>query len=258
MLTRFVCINLSYNKIKQMKLISRILTIIIFFSLGAFLTIFYIIPIFQKKLIKTTYPTSEDNKFIESTPIPENIELIQIPTTILIPTIVPTKKTTLTQTPTIIKNTETDNEPWGVAKQIGEHTWTMKIGQDIVMATATEILEALNNYRSLHGSQKLTMDSNLSEYAQSRADFFYQQEKLDSHQGFNNFLTNEGGFDKLGFSWLGENASYGYRLNGVHLIEWIYASDEDHNQNQLNNNWNYVGIGVKGTATCLIFGTGKR
>lgn len=251
-----------------MKLISKILTIIIFFGLIIFLTIFYIVPIFQKKsfvsiiqdsLIKTTYPTSENNEFIESvesTPTPENIKLTQIPT--ITPTIIPTKKPTFTPTPTIIKNVETDNEPWGVAKQIGEHTWTMKIGQDTVMATATEILEALNNYRSLHGSQKLTMDSKLLEYAQSRADFFYQQEKLDSHQGFNNFLTNENGFDKLGFSWLGENASYGYRLNGVHLIEWIYASDEDHNQNQLNNNWNYIGIGVKDTATCLIFGTGKR
>lgn len=248
-----------------MKLISKILTIFIFFGLIVFLTIFYIIPIFQKKpfvsiiqdsLIKTTYPTPENNEFTATTPTPEDIKSVEIPT--IIPTLVPTRKPTLTPTPIIVKNVETDNEPWGVAKQIGEHTWTIKIGQDVVMATANEILEALNNYRSLHGSQKLTMDSKLSEYAQSRADYFYQQEKLDSHQGFNNFLTNENGFDKLGFSWLGENASYGYRLNGVHLIEWIYASDEDHNQNQLNNNWNYVGIGVKDTATCLIFGTGKR
>lgn len=252
-----------------MKLISKILTIIIFFGLVAFLTIFYVIPVFQKKsiisviqdsLIKTTYPTSENNEIVQITPILEDIEPTKVPTAI--PTIIPTKKIasipTPSPTPMIIKNIETDNEPWGVAKQIGEHTWTMKIGQDTVMATASEILEALNNYRNLHGSQKLTMDQKLSEYAQSRADYFYQQEKLDSHQGFNNFLTNENGFDKLGFSWLGENASYGYRLNGVHLIEWIYASDQDHNQNQLNNNWNYVGIGVKDTATCLIFGTGKR
>ncbi len=248
-----------------MKTIQKTFVIIIFIAALIVLVTVYIIPIFQKKsfisiiqdsLIKTTYPVLENNEFIQDTPAPENIEPTEVPTAT--PTIIPTKKPTPIPSPTIIKNIETDNQPWGVAKQIGEHTWTIKVGQDSVMASAAEILEALNNYRSLHGSQKLTMDSKLSEYAQSRADFFYQKEKLDSHQGFNNFLTNEDGFDKLGFSWLGENASYGYRLNGVHLIEWIYASDEDHNQNQLNNNWNYVGIGVKDTATCLIFGTGKR
>lgn len=248
-----------------MKTIQKTFVIIIFIAALIVLVTVYIIPIFQKKsfisiiqdsLIKTTYPVLENNEFIQDTPAPENIEPTEVPT--VTPTIIPTKKPTPIPSPTIIKNIETDNQPWGVAKQIGEHTWTIKVGQDSVMASAAEILEALNNYRSLHGSQKLTMDSKLSEYAQSRADFFYQKEKLDSHQGFNNFLTNEDGFDKLGFSWLGENASYGYRLNGVHLIEWIYASDEDHNQNQLNNNWNYVGIGVKDTATCLIFGTGKR
>lgn len=246
-----------------MKLISKILTIIIFFGLGAFLTIFYIIPIFQKKsiisviqnsLVKPIYPTLQNNESTEITPIPENTEVIEIPT--LVPTIIPT----VTPTPTLVatKYIDSDTAPWGVAQQISEHTWTIKVANDLVMANPTEILDALNNYRVAHGSQRLTMDSKLSEYAQSRANYFYQQEKLDSHQGFNNFLTNENGFDKLGFSWLGENASYGYRLNGVHLIEWIYASDQDHDQNQLNNNWNYIGIGVKDTATCLIFGTGKR
>ena len=246
-----------------MKLISKILTIIIFFGLGAFLTIFYIIPIFQKKsiisviqnsLVKPIYPTLQNNESTEITPIPENTEVIEIPT--LVPTIIPT----VTPTPTLVatKYIDSDTAPWGVAQQISEHTWTIKVANDPVMANPTEILDALNNYRVAHGSQRLTMDSKLSEYAQSRANYFYQQEKLDSHQGFNNFLTNENGFDKLGFSWLGENASYGYRLNGVHLIEWIYASDQDHDQNQLNNNWNYIGIGVKDTATCLIFGTGKR
>ncbi len=246
-----------------MKLISKILTIIIFFGLGAFLTIFYIVPIFQKKsiisviqnsLVKPIYPTLQNNEPTEITPIPENTEVIEIPT--LVPTIIPT----VTPTPTLVatKYIDSDTAPWGVAQQISEHTWTIKVANDPVMANSIEILDALNNYRVAHGSQRLTMDSKLSEYAQSRANYFYQQEKLDSHQGFNNFLTNENGFDKLGFSWLGENASYGYRLNGVHLIEWIYASDEDHNQNQLNNNWNYIGIGVKDTATCLIFGTGKR
>jgi len=37
----------------------------------------------------------------------------------------------------------------------------------------------------------------------------------------------------------------------------MYGGDEAHNNNQLDNKWNYVGIGVEGLASCLIFGTGK-
>jgi len=150
-----------------------------------------------------------------------------------------------------------DNEPWGVARQIDEVTWTMKVGQDEKMATAREIFDALNQYRQTHGSQILTWDNKLAEYAQSRAKFLNSQKNTDKHEGFNNFLQNENGFDKLGFTMLGENISYGYKLNGVHTIEWMYAGDKPHNDNQLDNRWNYVGIGVDGLATCLIFGTGK-
>jgi len=240
-----------------MKTIQKIFVIIIFIIALSVLTKIYIIPIFQKKpltviisdsLIHPITPTLES---VSPTPTTKK-ESIKPPP----PLIQTIKKIPPTAIPT--KNIINDTEPWGVAKQIDEHTWTIKIGNDPIMATASEILDALNNYRATHGSQKLTMDSKLSEYAQSRANYFYQEQKLDKHQGFNNYLTNEDGFSKLGFSWMGENASFGYRLNGVHLIEWIYASDEDHNLNQLNNNWNYVGIGVKDTATCLIFATGKR
>jgi uncharacterized protein YkwD len=69
---------------------------------------------------------------------------------------------------------------------------------------------------------------------------------------------NNDGFGKLGFSSLGENSSYGYLLEGVHLIEWVYAGDAPHDNNQLNSEWSHVGIGVNGTATDLIFGGRKR
>ncbi len=151
----------------------------------------------------------------------------------------------------------TDSGPWGVAKQTGEHTWTMKIGEDKYMATPSEILSALNEYRHRYSSQVLTLDSKLTAYAQSRVDYFNRIGNIDSHVGFENFLNHEDGFKKLGFSYLGENISIGYRLNGVHLIEWIYAGDEPHNKNQLDSKWDHVGIAVKGTATCLIFATGK-
>lgn len=150
-----------------------------------------------------------------------------------------------------------DNEPWGVARQIDDVTWTMKVGEDEKMATAREIWEALNQYRQTHGSQNMAWDTKLADYAQSRAKYLNSKKNVDGHKGFNDFVQNEDGFNKLGFTMLGENISYGYKLNGVHIIEWMYAGDKPHNDNQLDNRWNYVGIGVEGLATCLIFGTGK-
>ncbi len=151
-----------------------------------------------------------------------------------------------------------DTGPWGVAKQVGEHTWTMKIQLDSRMSTPKELFDALNAYRVKSGVSALSWDDKLANYAQSRADFFTQNKNLDSHKGFEDYLNNQDGFAKLGFDSLGENASYGYRLLGVHLIEWIYAGDEPHDHNQLNTIWNYVGVGINGTSSCLIFGTGKH
>ncbi len=170
-----------------------------------------------------------------------------------------TKIVTPIQTKVVNKVTKSldDGQPWGVAKQIDSVTWQMKVGQEAQMGTPSEILVALNNYRGRYGSSALNWDEKLADYAKSRAVYFNKIKNLDGHKGFVDFLNNQDGFSKLGFNQLGENASYGYKLSGIHLIEWIYAGDEPHNKNQLNNVWNYVGIGVDGTATALIFGTGK-
>jgi uncharacterized protein YkwD len=177
--------------------------------------------------------------------------LVLEPTITINPTIRPTKIPVVKVAPTI------DTEPWGVAKQIGEHTYTMKINQDPAMGSPKEILDALNEYRRRNGVAVLMWDEKLANYAQFRAVYFNNNKSLDEHKGFIDFLNNEDGFNKLSFTSLGENSSFGYKLTGVHLIEWIYAGDEPHNKNQLNKDWAYVGIGVQGSATCLIFGTGK-
>ena len=202
--------------------------------------------------------TTETEIRTETIQVPEEIEekILITPTKISSPTI---KKIT----PTVVIKKKVyptptdDNEPWGVARQIDDVTWTMKVGQDEKMATAKEIWEALNEYRKVQGSQVLNWDEKLADFAQDRAEFLNSQKTTDKHEGFSNFVENEDGFNKLGFTALGENISYGYRLNGVHTIEWMYAGDKPHNDNQLDNRWNYVGIGVDGLATCLIFGTGK-
>jgi len=190
--------------------------------------------------------------------------IYQIPTFKILPTIqvpspTPTEPKKINKINKIIIPTPkpTDSEPWGVSRQINEHTWTIKIGEDQKMATSKEIFDALNEYRKVHSSQVLTWDEKLVNYAQERAVYLNGKKSVDQHAGFDDFLNNQDGFNKLGFTSLGENISYGFRLNGTHVIEWMYAGDKPHNDNQVDNRWNYVGIGVNGLATCLIFGTGK-
>lgn len=146
-----------------------------------------------------------------------------------------------------------DLEEWGRAKQVSEHTWTMKISFDSKMATPIEIFEALNSYRQKHGRNSLNWDDRLAKYASQRTQYFTQIGYLDEHAGFSEFVKSEENVRSLGFWWLGENSSYGYRLEGVHLIEWIYAGDQPHNDNQLNPDWTHVGVGVDGYQTDIIF-----
>ena len=222
-----------------MKHFIRIYLIVLFFLTAILIYNHFYLSKFLQEIEYSSIPTYK----LKASPDP-------FPTIILKVTLLPTKS--------LISPLPTDTaEPWGVAKQIDEHTWTMKIGEDPTMAIPEEILSALNQYRSRYGSQILIPDVKLSAYAQSRVDYFYQNKTIDSHAGFNHFIQNEDGFNKLGFTYLGENISYGYRLNGVHLIEWLYAGDEPHNKNQLDSKWDHVGIAVKGTSTCLIFATGK-
>jgi len=100
-------------------------------------------------------------------------------------------------------------EEWGKAQKIGEHTYTIKLGQDDRMGTPQEIYEALNTYRSAHNRGTLAWDDKLTTYTQERANLFKSIKNTDEHAGFNNFLEHEDGFFKLGFNQVGENSYYG-------------------------------------------------
>lgn len=169
------------------------------------------------------------------------------------PTPTPSPKAAIKQP----KPSPTDNSPWGVAKQIDKVTWTMKIGEDERMGTPQEILQALNTYRQTHGSPPLTWDDRLAGFALNRAKYLESIKSTDQHKGFEEYLKNEDNVKALGFWEIGENCDYGYRLLGVHLIEWLYASDAAHNANQLNTSYSHVGIGVSGLAVSIIFGGWK-
>ncbi|MEP7167725.1 MAG: CAP domain-containing protein, partial [Candidatus Woesebacteria bacterium] len=153
--------------------------------------------------------------------------------------------------------TQTDTSLWGVAKQIDDVTWTIKVGQDERMATPQETLEALNQYRKIHGVAPLTWDNTLAAFAQKRAAYLNSIQGTDKHQGFIDYVASEDNVKSLGFWSLGENSGYGNQLLGVHLIEWIYAADEGHNRNQLDSQWSHVGIGIQGLGVAFIFGGSK-
>ncbi len=159
--------------------------------------------------------------------------------------------------PTAIPIPSDINTAWGAAKKIGSHTYTMRLMPDSTMGTPQEILNALNAYRQLHGKGTLVWDNKLAGFANTRAEYFSQKGNLDSHAGFLDYLNNQDGFQKLGFANIGENSSIGFTLEAVHLIEWVYAGDAGHNDNQLNSDWHYAGVGVVGNATDLIF-AGER
>lgn len=157
----------------------------------------------------------------------------------------------------VLPASDTAHNEWGVAKQVDEKTWSMKVKSDQSVGTAQEILQALNAYRKRHGVGELLWDTTLGNFAQGRSDGFLKNGSMDGHAGFTDYINNKDGFHKLGFMALGENSSFGYHLEAVHLIEWVYAGDAPHDNNQLNSQWTHAGIGVSGEATDLIFGGRK-
>ena len=161
---------------------------------------------------------------------------------------------TLTPVPTIVpENKDNSGSTWGKARQLSEHTWTIDVGQDGQMASPQEILNALNNYRKTKGREVLSMDHSLASYSQTRADLFNKNQKLDDHAGFMSYFTQDK-IREMGLRGVGENSAVGYTLSGTHLIEWVFAADAPHDNNQLNSSWNVVGIATSGNAVNLDFG----
>jgi uncharacterized protein YkwD len=154
--------------------------------------------------------------------------------------------------------TSTPTPVYGKSRQVDEHTWTIQVGEDSQAGSAQEIFAALNVYRQQKGKAEVSWDTKLADYAQGRANTFSSNHNLDNHAGFQDFIHNQDGFNKVGFFALGENSSIGYHVSGTHLIEWVYAGDAPHDENQLSSTWTHVGVGVSGDATDLVFGGNKQ
>lgn len=149
---------------------------------------------------------------------------------------------------------ETPPVPWGRTEKIGDHLYRTYVGADPVMGTPDEILAALNKYRGDHGSGRLASDPKLCELADARAKDQQKGGGLDSHKGLQDYLAEKSHWQELGVIAVGENASSGYVLSAVHLIEWVFNADEEHRDNQLNPHWTYACAGIAGSTVDIIFG----
>jgi uncharacterized protein YkwD len=185
----------------------------------------------------------------------EDVMKTPTPTSTLTPTPTnhPTATPTVTPVPTVseIKMERKSNDD---AKRIEYHNGSINITIEGSKTKALEILQALNAYRSTHGVRMLFWDQKLADLAQFRAEQFAREQRLDNHAGFKILISDPNKIREMGFVGLGENSSYGYSVSGMELITKIYAGDLPHDNNQLNPDWTHVGIGVKETATDIVFG----
>lgn len=144
--------------------------------------------------------------------------------------------------------------PWGTTEKLGPGLYRTYVANDPAMGTPEEILRALNNYRKSHNAGELQTDTSLCQLALRRAQEQDKVSNLDGHKGFSDYMADQNHWKELNVTAIGENASYGYVLSGVHLIEWIFDSDIEHRENQLNPNWNLACAGTSGATVDIIFG----
>lgn len=148
----------------------------------------------------------------------------------------------------------TVNTPWGTTEKIGEHEYRTYVGNDPAMGSPEEILKALNSYRASHGQGQLQSGSKLCSLALKRAQDQDKMATLDDHKGLIEYMNDPKSWTELNITSIGENASYGYVLSGVHLIEWVFDADAEHRDNQLNPAWNLACAQTFGKTVDIIFG----
>lgn len=148
----------------------------------------------------------------------------------------------------------TPKVPWGTTEKLGPGQYRTYVGNDPKMGTPQEILDALNLYRKNHGVGQVRSDQNICILAQNRAIAQQKLGTLDDHQGLIDYMNDPKHWQELDIKAIGENASYGYILSGTHLIEWVFDSDVEHRDNQLNPKWNLACAATSGVTVDIIFG----
>ncbi len=184
---------------------------------------------------------------------PKPTHLISIPTTKL-QQIASTSATVPLPTPPVTNPNPVPKVPWGTTEKLGEGLYRTYVGQDQRMGTPEEILTALNIYRRNHGVGEVRSDNNLCQLATWRAASQQKAGDLDGHQGLKDYMNDPKHWQELDIKAIGENASYGYILSGTHLIEWVFDSDVEHRETQLNPKWNLACAGVASVTVDILFG----
>lgn len=241
-----------------MKLLKRIWSL---FLLTVFLAViaFFFNAVNEKKLITQKVTKVFTNLIVNqqaNTNATDNdkVEIIfpspsAAPSLALSPTKIPTPSDPFANDPDL------KDAAWGEAVQVSETGYRLKIAFDDRMTTPNEAFEALNHYRLTKNKSLLLWDDNLAKYAAERATYICKNGS-DGHAGFSEYVENQEGYKTLGFYSLGENMSTHMRFTATHLIEWMYAADAPHDNNQLGD-WSHVGVGIYEDCSALIFANRK-
>jgi len=135
--------------------------------------------------------------------------------------------------------------------------------------SSTDVLLALNQYRSNHRVHQLIEHHNLCEYAQKRVNDLVAYGGLDHHQGFSHDFANDNRPSQLENypgRTIGENLAYQHCRNmttgegfiaesAPALIEWCFdSSTAGHREAQLNSKFNNVCVRSQSGYFVIIFG----
>lgn len=237
------------RRILKSKFVRLNLFVLTYLLLLVSLVSLYILTLSETQAVKKTLG-------VKTAKTPNIVHLEISPTVLMKPTLTPTNIPSPTSTPTPIPPT-----PAQFAQTDSNHDTSKTIenvATDGAMATASEVFNALNNYRNEKGAGSLSWDDKLAGFAQTRVNTFSSSNDLDNHAGFRSYMEN-GGFDDSGFNGLGENsARLAGPMGGDKIIREIYGASSAHNTSQLDPAWTHAGVAINGIYVNINFGKNKR
>ncbi len=123
------------------------------------------------------------------------------------------------------------------------------------MPSASQLFAGLNTYRAQHGVSQLKWDETLADYSSQLAEQANHRGAIDGGQNLRQ-VRSQNPF-AFGFQNIGELQSYGVTESATGLFANYFAAYPSTNITQSSSDWQYVGIGVNGTAVEVIFGARK-
>lgn len=140
---------------------------------------------------------------------------------------------------------------WTVENVDGEIT-RIALPPDSRMSTPDELYEAINNYRSAHGVNRLQKSDFLCSVAENRAVEQVANGGLDGHAGFEKYAKDQNEFGRMGeVLFGGVQPQY-----GVHIVEFGWdRSLTGHREAIRDPNWQAGCGGIADYFAVFVFGT---